>query len=218
MEGFSRVLWARGPLWQGGGEALEFEEVYRRGLAAGTDPENPEYWSDPGEYDQLFVEMAAIACAILEAPQKVWFPLEKAQQNNLARWLETINHHQLPLCNWLGFRILVNLALRSVGMPWDAEQMEKDLEELESWYIGDGWYSDGSPLVKPQRAARLRERALAFGREYQHWFDENGAAIPYGRSLSYRFAQCAFYSVCVWAGLQPLSLEVMKGIIQRKLQ
>lgn len=244
MEGFSRVLWALAPMLQGGSRLPEFETLYRKGLASGTDPENPEYWGDPGDYDQLFVEMAAIACAILEVPQKMWEPLSRKEQENLAAWLGTINHHVLPNCNWLGFRILVNLALRSVGMSWNGDQMEQDLQEMESWYIGEGWYSDGSPAIKPQRdyyipwaiqyysvlysvfaartdpqrAARLRERALVFGREFRHWFDENGAAIPYGRSLAYRFAQCAFYSVCVWAGLEPLPLDQMKGIIVRNLQ
>lgn len=244
MEGFSRVLWALAPLLQGGSDMPEFEQIYRKGLANGTDPESPEYWGAPHDYDQLFVEMAAIACAILEVPEKFWEPLHEKTKRNLAAWLNTINQHALPLCNWLGFRILVNVALRSVNMPHDEERMELDLQEMESWYIGDGWYSDGSPLNKPQRdyyipwgiqyysilysvfaadtdperAARLRERALVFGREFQNWFDENGAAIPYGRSLAYRFAQCAFYSVCVWAGLEPLPLDRMKGIIVRNLQ
>lgn len=244
MEGFSRILWALAPLLQGGGEAPELTRIYQKGLVSGTDPESPEYWGNPGDYDQLFVEMAAIACAILEVPQTFWEPLSDKEKQNLVNWLSTINQHELPMCNWLGFRILVNLALRSVNMPYEPERMELDLQEMESWYIGDGWYSDGSPLNKPQRdyyipwaiqyygvlysvfaadtdperAARLRERALVFGREFQHWFDENGAAIPYGRSLAYRFAQCAFYSVCVWAGLEPLPLEQMKGIIVRNLQ
>lgn len=244
MEGFSRILWALAPLLQGGGEAPELERIYRKGLASGTDPAHPEYWGTPGDYDQLFVEMAAIACAILEVPDRFWQPLSDREKKNLAAWLNTINQHKLPLCNWLGFRILVNLALRSVDMPRDEQRMELDLQAMESWYIGEGWYSDGAPQEKPQRdyyvpwgiqyycllysvfaadtdperAARLRQRALVFGREFRHWFDENGAAVPYGRSLSYRFAQCAFYSLCVWAGLEPLPLEVMKGIIVRNLQ
>ena len=53
MEGFSRPLWALGPYWLGGGAAEPFASLYRRGLAAGTDPQNPEYWGDPGDYDQL---------------------------------------------------------------------------------------------------------------------------------------------------------------------
>lgn len=244
MEAFSRPLWALGPLWAGGGQADAFLEVYRRGLAAGADPQSPEYWGDPQDCDQLFVEMAAIACAILEAPDAVWTPLAETDRKNLAAWLDTINHHKIPGCNWLFFRVLVNLALESVGMPCDLALAAADMAEVDRWYVGDGWYSDGPADVKPQRdyyvpwaiqyygvlysvfAARrdpgratlYRSRALEFGRQFAQWFDPNGAALPFGRSLTYRFGQCAFFSACIWAGLQPLPLPVMKGIIVRNLQ
>ena len=114
MEAFSRPLWALAPFWTGGGRADDFLRIYRKGLASGTDPESPEYWGDPNDYDQLFVEMAALACAILETPESVWEPLTDAEKADLAKWLDTINHHDLPGCNWLLFRVLVNLALDSV--------------------------------------------------------------------------------------------------------
>lgn len=245
LEGFSRPLWALAPYWLGGGQGAEdLAALYRRGLASGSDPQHPEYWGDTKDYDQCFVEMAAIACAILEVPEKVWEPLSPAAKQNLARWLDTINHNYIPRCNWLFFQVLVNLALDSVGMPCDLAASERSLQEIDSWYVGDGWYSDGPSAVKPQkdyyipwaiqyygvlysvfaqardpqRAALYRERALVFGRQFAHWFDTDGAALPFGRSLAYRFGQCAFYSACVWAGLEPLPLPVMKGIIVRNLQ
>lgn len=244
LEAFSRPLWALAPFWLGGGSAPEFERIYQAGLDHGTDPAHPEYWGDTKDYDQCFVEMAAIACAILEVPEKAWEPLNTEARTHLAAWLGTINYHELPNCNWLFFRVLVNLALRSVDMPWDPALLEQDLQNAESWYIGDGWYSDGSPEVKPQRdyyipwalqyygvlysvfaakedperAARFRQRAMEFGSQFMTWFDADGAALPYGRSLTYRFGQCAFYSACIWAGLEPLPLPVMKGIIVRNLQ
>lgn len=244
LEGFSRPLWALAPFWLGGGEDAGFEHIYQNGLAHGTDPAHPEYWGDTGDYDQCFVEMAAIAAAILEVPEKVWTPLADRDRQNLARWLYSINEHYIPRCNWLFFQVLVNLALDSVGMPADLDAAARAMDEVDTWYVADGWYSDGSPDVKPQkdyyipwaiqyygvlysvfaagrdpeRAARYRQRALEFGRQYLHWFDENGAALPFGRSLSYRFAQCAFWSACVWAGLEPLPLPVMKGLIVRNFR
>ena len=244
LEGFSRPLWALAPWWAGGGQDSEFSALYQKGLTAGTDPDDPEYWGDPKDYDQRFVEMAAIACAILQTPETVWQPLGHTARKNLARWLYSINEHDIPHCNWLFFRVLANLALQSVGMPADPAQIERDLREADTWYVADGWYTDGSPEVKPQkdyyvpwglqfysvlysvfaagqdpeRANLYRRRALEFGKSFAYWFDENGAALPYGRSLTYRFGQCAFYSTCVWAGLEPLPLPVMKGIIVRNLE
>lgn len=243
MEAFSRPLWALAPFWTGGGRADDFLRIYRKGLASGTDPESPEYWGDPNDYDQLFVEMAALACAILETPESVWEPLTDAEKANLAKWLDTINHHDLPGCNWLLFRVLVNLALDSVGMPCDMARAAADMAEVDKWYVADGWYSDGPADIKPQkdyynpwaiqyytvlysvfaaksdpaRAALYRDRVTKFGQQFARWFDENGAALPFGRSLTYRIGQSAFYSACIWAGLEPLPLPVMKGIIVRNL-
>lgn len=243
LEAFSRLLWAISPYWQGKGGRTEFEEIYLQGIIAGTDPENPAYWGSPKDYDQRFVEMAAIAAAILEAPEKIWQPLSEKEKNNLATWLNTINQYFIPKCNWLFFKVLVNLALNKVGMPCDMPAAVAAMDEVDSWYIGEGWYSDGSATEKPQRdyyipwaiqyysilysvfakeidperAEKFRQRALAFGKQFVNWFDEDGAALPYGRSLAYRFAQVSFYSVCVYAGIEPLPLEVMKGIIVRNL-
>ena len=243
MEAFSRPLWALAPLWAGGGRADAFLPIYQRGLVNGTDPDSPEYWGDPNDYDQLFVEMAALACAILETPESVWNPLTDTEKAKLGKWLDTINHHDLPGCNWLLFRVLVNLALDSVGMPCSMQQAAADMAEVDKWYVGDGWYSDGPAEVKPQkdyynpwaiqyytvlysvfaarrdpaRAALYRERAVQFGRQFAQWFDPDGAALPFGRSLGYRIGQSAFYAACIWAGLEPLLLPVMKGIIVRNL-
>lgn len=238
LEAFSRPLWALVPFWVGGGSDPEFEDIYRRGLAAGSDPENPEYWGECKDYDQCFVEMAAIACGLLNAPEKLWDPLSGAEKQNLARWLDQINHHQIPECNWQFFMILVNLALKKCGMPYDPENMARGLARIDSYYSGDGWSTDGASPQKdyyipwaiqyygvlyskfaadtdPERAALYRSRAELFARQFIYWFDENGAALPYGRSLTYRFAQNCFWAACVWAGLEPFPLGVMKGLIVR---
>ena len=86
MEAFSRPLWALAPLWAGGGRADAFLPIYQRGLVNGTDPDSPEYWGDPNDYDQLFVEMAALACAILETPESVWNPLTDTEKAKLGKW------------------------------------------------------------------------------------------------------------------------------------
>lgn len=241
LEAFSRPLWALVPFWAGGGSDPEFEQLYRRGLASGTDPKNPEYWGTTGEYDQCYVEMAAIACGILTAPEKLWTPLSDTEKRNLAAWLGQINAHTIPDCNWQFFRILVNLALKSVAMPYSPELLEDGLCKIDSYYSGDGWSTDGASVQKdyyipwaiqyygllyskfaadtdPQRAALYRQRAELFAQQFVYWFDQNGSALPFGRSLSYRFAQNSFWAACIWAGLEPLPLPVMKGLIVRNFQ
>ncbi len=240
MEAFSRPLWALVPFWAGGGEDPEFEDIYVRGLSGGTDPSGGEYWGGFTDYDQRFVEMAAIASGILFAPEKVWEPLSREAKGNLAQWLYGINEYVIPDCNWQFFMILVNVALRRQGCRFSQEKLDSGLEKIESYYLGDGWYRDGGSAQKdyyisfamhyygllyaaamekeePERCLRFKERAEIFARDFIYWFDENGAALPYGRSLAYRFGEAAFWSAYVFAGLKDIPAGVVKGILARHL-
>lgn len=238
LEAFSRILWGLVPFWAGGGSDAVFEEIYRKGLTAGTDPENPEYWGGFHAFDQRFVEMAAMAYGLILAPDKIWEPLSAKQKDNLADWLYGINEYELPICNWVLFAVLVNIALKKLGRKYDAEKLEKYLDGADSFYLGDGWYQDGDSGQKdyyisfaihfyslfyakvmeeeaPERCALYKERADIFAKQFIYWFDENGASLPYGRSLTYRFSQVSFFCACLMAGVEPFDVSVMKGLIVR---
>lgn len=240
MEAFARPLWGLAPYWAGGGSAPEFEEIYIKGLAEGTNPDGLEYWLHCHDYDQKFVEMAAIAYGILMAPEKVWDPLSEDEKNHLAAWLEEINHYECSPNNWQFFCILVNVALKSQGRPYSQERMDIGLDRIDAYYCGEGWYYDGNNGQKDyyiafaihfysiiytmfmddvdhERCEIFRERARKFATQFIYWFDEDGSSIPYGRSQTYRFAQVAFFSICAAAKLEVLPMSVMKGIITRHL-
>lgn len=241
LEAFARPLWGLVPFWAGGGRDEEFESLYRRGLAAGSDPRHAEYWGDCGDHDQRFVEMAPIAFGLLLAPGILWDPLTEAEKENLADWLAQINDHQLPRCNWYFFRVLVNLALERRGCPCRRDLLEADLKYLDSCYLENGWYEDGVSRRRdyysafamqyysliyacleqdrdPGRSRSLRARAGLFAEDFIYWFDDRGAALPYGRSLTYRFAQPAFWSAALLVDVQPLSPGMVKGLINRNLR
>ena len=250
MEAFSRPLWALVPYWAGGGretgeeasaEQESFAQIYRRGLCAGTDADNPEYWGQCGSFDQRFVEMAAISYGLLFAPETIWEPLSEKEKDNLCNYLNQINEHPLPVCNWILFAVLVNIALKKVGRPYSDTMLEEYLKGLETFYLGDGWYQDGDSGQKDYyisfaihfycliyakvmeqedkaRAGLYKERAMTFAKQFVYWFDEDGDAIPFGRSLTYRFSQVSFFSACLLAGLEPFPIPVMKGLIARHLR
>lgn len=238
LEAFSRVLWGLVPFWAGGGSDAVFEEIYRKGLTAGTDPENKEYWGGFHAFDQRFVEMAAMAYGLILAPDKLWEPLSDKEKDNLTDWLYGINEYELPICNWILFAVLVNIALKKLGRKYDAEKLEKYLTGADSFYLGDGWYQDGDSGQKdyyvsfaihfyslfyakvmeqedPDRCRLYKERAAIFAKQFIYWFDENGAALPFGRSLTYRFSQVSFFCACLMAGVEPFDVGVMKGLIVR---
>ncbi len=240
LEAFSRPLWGLVPLWAGGGESLTFEEIYRKGLIAGTDPESREYWGGFHAFDQRFVEMAAISYGLILTPEKLWEPLNDKEKDNLANWLYGINEYELPVCNWIFFAVLVNIALKKLGRKYDAKKLETYLIGADTFYLGDGWYQDGDSGQKdyyvsfalhfyglfyakvmeqedPERCKVYKERARSFAQQFIYWFDEHGAALPYGRSLTYRFSQVSFFAACLMADVFPFSVGVMKGLIVRHL-
>ncbi len=240
LEGFSRPLWGLVPYWAGGGRSSILEEIYREGLAAGTDPEGEEYWGGFRTFDQRFVEMAAIAYGLVLAPEKLWDPLDEKEKDHLADWLYGINEYELPVCNWILFAVLVNIALKKLGRKYDEVKLEHYLEGADTFYLGDGWYQDGDSGQKdyyvsfaihfyslfyasimeqedPKRCKCYKERAEVFAKQFIYWFDDHGAALPYGRSLTYRFSQVSFFSACLMAGVTPFSIGVMKGLITRHL-
>jgi hypothetical protein len=240
MEGFSRVLWGLVPLLAGG-EDDELWDTCLEGIRNGTDPEHVEYWGNVGDYDQRLVEMAVFGFALSVIPDRIWGPLNEREKSNLYSWLNQINSHLCHDCNWLFFNVLVNMGFRKAGLAYDKAQMERNLARIDEFYLDEGWYSDGvgghsdyyvpfaihyyalmyAKLMEeeePERAARFKERASRFALDFIHWFSPDGSALPYGRSLTYRFAQSAFWSALVYAEVDTFPPGVLKGLILRNLR
>ena len=243
MEGFSRVLWALVPMLAGGcPEAEPLWTLWREGLVHGTDPAHEEYWGDIGPFDQRMVEMAVMGMALCLIPERFYHELTPAQQDNLYRWLDQINQHEMPKNNWQFFRILVNIGFMNVGRPVNEKRLMSDLDDMEGHYVADGWYFDkatqrdyytlwafhyyGLVYAKvmetrdPERAARFRERAALILPRFACWFDREGRGLPYGRSLTYRFAQSSFFSACALSGVtaEGLGWGELKGLLLRNLR
>lgn len=240
MEAFARPLWGLVPYWAGGGKAEEFAYIYRKGLVNGTNPDHPEYWGEVRFCDQKFVEMAALSYGLLFAGDRLWDPLSDDEKKQVGAWLNKINEEEVADNNWQFFRILTNVALKHAGAEYSAEALSRCLDRIEDFYLGDGWYQDGLTAQKdyyiafaihfyslvyvavmeeedPERCRRFRERASLFAKQFIYWFSESGEALPYGRSLTYRFAQAAFWSMAAVTGVEGISLPVIKGIILRHL-
>lgn len=244
LEGFARPLWGLVPLAVGGGQ-FEHWERFAAGLAAGTDPESVEHWGPvAGGADQRIVEQAAIGVALAFYPEKVWEPLKPAARRNLVSWLSRAFEHEPPKNNWQFFRILVALGLERIGAGYDATAVRASLRRLDRYRRGEHWYVDGRlgnvdyyvafafhlyglvyaaandlGLGDDARAEEFRERAAGFASDFQHWFAPDGAAIPMGRSLTYRFAAASFWGALAWADVETdLSWGEVRGLCLRNLR
>ena len=181
LEGFARPLWVVADLLRLQSTdavtdpGLRYTNVrlasWIAGLKVGTDPNSPEYWDDVFDLDQRAVEMESIAYALLTWPDAFNFSDDNQARANLVRWLRQINHSRMPQSNWLWFRVLVNLALtKALGVPLSEvqEHIDSSLQTLDTFYLGDGWSSDGL------------------------WGDERKQADYYSGSFAIQFAQLLF--------------------------
>jgi hypothetical protein len=239
LEGWSRLLWGLAPLSAGGFE-WNGQKSHREGLINGTDPKSPYYWGDMKDMDQRMVETAAIATSLLLSPSFYWEPLTEVQKNNLITWLDSVNRNKFPQCNWLFFRVLVNLSFKKLGRnEFNNKNLENDLNVIDSWYIDDGWYIDEVQfdnynnwafqyynalyysLMKDEDIERckiIKERLFKFATQIINYYSDDGIFIPYGRSLTYKIADVSFLCACAYAGLEVIPYGVMKGIILRNLR
>jgi len=221
LELLSRLLWGLAPLAAGGGAYGGWPQI-RAEIVRGTDPAQAGYWGPATDRDQRIVESAALGLALALAPDEVWEPLSGEQRAHFAHWLRLAASVEPHDNNWRLFATLANLGLAAVGERHDPWITRSAFERVEEFHCGGGWYRDGGPgaafdyygpwaihfyaLVNAARggvgeavADRVRERAAAFAGEFVHWFAADGAGLAFGRSMTYRFAQCSFFGALAFA-------------------
>jgi len=247
LEGFSRPIWGLASFLAGGGD-YEGTKRWVDGFKNGTNPNGEEFWGNMRDKDQRMVECSAIGFAIAVAKEKLWDPLSDEAKVNFENWLGGMNDKEMPNTNWLWFRVFSNLGLSRAGSPrFDAKRMKADMDHLDTFYIGDGWSRDGpegvvqldyysssfaiqfaqlaySKLAQtddPERCEEYRNRARKFALDFVHYFDEEGRGIPFGRSLTYRFAMSSFWGALAFADVElpaPLTWGIVKGLQLRNIR
>lgn len=222
-------------------EAKEWQEIYLDGILHGTNPDHEEYWGDMFDFDQKMVEVAAIVYTIVLNQERFWKNLKKEQQQQIYHWLNQINQYDMPKCNWRFFRIMANMTFELLGLPYPKERMDEDFAIIDDSYIGDGWYFDGTPwqmdyyvayaiqfyglvyakLMKerePERSRMFLERGAQFYGDFLYWFANDGSEIPFGRSLTYRYAHGAPLGAMAFAELEGVNYGVLKNLVLGNLE
>ncbi|KAJ7582700.1 hypothetical protein C8J56DRAFT_831543 [Mycena floridula] len=239
LEGFSRPIWGLSSLLAGGGNYAGTDR-WIKGLGNGTDEEGEEFWGQITDKDQRMVECSALGFGLK------WIITDSSKEN-VGKWLGRMNTKAMPNTNWLWFRVFANLGLHSIDSPYfDEKRMLADLNHLDTFYIGDGWSRDGpegvlqldyysssfaiqtSQLIfaklmwdypgQRDRCIEYKNRAKRFAIDFLGYFDHQGRAIPFGRSLTYRFAMAAFWSACAYAEIDIFSPGVLKGLLLRNMR
>ncbi|MFF7642653.1 DUF2264 domain-containing protein [Streptomyces canus] len=190
-------------------------ERYADGLAAGVSG----VWPRIEDRSQPLVEAASIAFALRITKPLLWDRLGDAVRQRAAAWLGGALTAEAWPCNWELFPVTVAGFLSSVGHDPDGSRkaIDRGLERIEQWYVGEGWYTDGDgrkfdyyngwamhlyPVLHAWLAQDDRLLDLYGGRlsrhldDYARLFGADGAPMHQGRSLTYRFAT----TVPLWLG------------------
>jgi hypothetical protein len=213
------------------GGSLDLAGFYRTGIVNGTDHRHPESWYSLLPIRQTLVEAAAVAWNVMLAKRHLWDPLGSRERERVLRWLDQAGRIPPYDCNWRLFTVIVQTVVKLLGGSYDQARIDRELDRVEQFYVGDGWYDDrqkeGSgfsldyynasvfhPYLlfwahvdgadQPQRAARIRERAQLFLKHFARWFAADGSFPCFGRSAVYR---CAVLHAPIWGvltGTSPL--------------
>ncbi|MFJ6833701.1 DUF2264 domain-containing protein [Streptomyces sp. NPDC091209] len=219
LEGYARTL-----LLAGFRRDEKVLERYAEGLAAGT----AGIWPRVEDRGQPLVEAASIALALRLTRPLLWDRLDDGVRQRAAEWLgDALTAEPWP-CNWELFPVTVGGFLQEVGYEPEVSRaaIDRGLERIEQWYLGDGWYTDGHgrkfdyyngwamhlyPVLHAWLADDTRlldlyaDRLEAHLADYARLFGGDGAPMLQGRSLTYRFATTAPLWLGALTGRTPLS-------------
>lgn len=221
LEGYARSFLIAAPRISGGGDGLRLAERYAEGLIAGTEPGGDEAWLRGVDCvtpltgkTQPIVEAANIALGLHLSREQLWDRLDDRHKEPVVDWLAHHASRRAWPNNWVLFTAVIEAFLASVGVDTDRYRSDDDVRWVESWHLGEGWYTDGQrrnidyynawvihPFLwawydmvgdrDPDAAWRWRQRLAAFLDGYRHFFGGNGSPVQQGRSLTYRTATLA---------------------------
>lgn len=239
LEWISRPLWAVFSLVKGGVSPDDPRiKPFFDYIAKGLTPDDPGAFEDPTlETRQIVFEQVVYGYGLLCLGDRLLDCLTPEQQDRLVSWLNAANAVELPWGSWYLARVLINCGLRKCGLAYDADRLAADGAAVENMYVGNGWYEDGTPfqldtyvgsafhlisLLLERYAlsnplANCIERARGYAIDYRYWFDTQGRALPFGRSLTYRFSQAAFWSAAALMGDEVAPAAEVKDLLLRHL-
>ncbi|WP_199036565.1 DUF2264 domain-containing protein [Glycomyces salinus] len=230
FELLTRPLWGLAPAKDS--VPGEVWEILAETLVRATDPDD-EWYIGAGE-GQRTVESASVGWALALAPEHMWEPLAPGSRDKVAAWLSKAYLHDTVDSNWHYFPVFAGHGLDKVGVKRDPKVAEAHLERMGEFLLGDSVFEDGpggrvdyyNPFAFHTYALlhyrlsgddRYVANAAAFARKFRSWFGADGAGVPYGRSMGYRFAQGSLWGALAAADVEAVPWAEAAGFSRRHL-
>jgi beta-glucanase (GH16 family) len=216
LEGFSRTLFFAASLLKEEPELrirnIRIGEYYRFHLLELLNPSSQTYIKPRTKEinwpTQTLVELGAISVSLFAAPEQLWDPLTKLQQDALAYLMLSYADGPTVASNWKFFNIFIFSFFKSRGYSINESLMEEYLQKSLDHYRGYGWYNDApaydyysmwafqmyGPLwahlfgnqFYPVYAQQFINNFKDVQDNYPYLFSRDGKMILWGRSMSYR--------------------------------
>lgn len=196
----------------------QMREEVLKGLKNAVDPNSPDKLNFT-KHAQPIVDAAYLVHAFLRAPEALWKPLDEVTKQRYIDSFKALRDRTGAYNNWLLFTGLTESFLLQQGEKADQFRLRVSKNKIQEWYVGDGWYSDGSKFsmdyynsyvlnpmmvamletLVPFRWASQKEYEQALRRMVRHAefceriIGPDGTYPALGRSVTYRTA--AFQSL-----------------------
>ncbi len=199
-------------------------EPFRRGMMQALDPQSPHYWGPPANAEHAG---SIFALGAMLSPKYFWDAFTPAQRTLVLNYLEQLSAGRSYDNNHYLFHLTPTPLLEANGRDGRRAPHTAMLERLYGMYRGDGWFIDGSNLSfdkynawgfhlydqvvyrfdapwRKQFGPRIEDSTRRFLDTYAYTIGRDGGPVPWGRSLSYRFAELAALGWASWNGTNPL--------------
>lgn len=187
--------------------------------------------------DQPLVDAALLAVGIFRAGPDVWNLLDERQQNGVLMALEEARRIRPWHNNWLLFSAVIEAFLAVKGRRYRPGSISHALRCFDTWYRGDGVYSDGvslgidyynggtihpflltlveldggsSQFVPERMQQAIRKRARRHAETLERMIGADGAFPAIGRSITYRCGAFHLLAHLAWRGQLPETLSAAR--------
>lgn len=129
-----------------GKQRKQLREWALKAYAQAVDPQSPDYllWRKEG---QPLVDAAYIAESLIRGFDALWLPLDEVTKKRYIEEFTMLRRVEPPYTNWLLFSAEIESFLSKAGAPYDPFRVNTAVRKCEEWYVGDGWYADGSSFA-----------------------------------------------------------------------
>jgi len=239
IEGFLRLLW--GEAFNISGRKSAYFKDLCKGILNGVNPESKHFWGEIPDYGQLFVEMVALSVFLIETKEHFWDTIIYKEKENITSYMNQITEANITKNNWQFFKVIVQMAFYKLkSSHFSAESLSQFIEIVNSYYKDEGFYTDGDTNSKdyyiswafhyygllydrymseydPKNCEIFVKRAQEYVGAYLAHFDNNGIAVPFGRSLAYRFAQGALLSMMALTKKVKIDTEILATLLYKHI-